>query len=190
MRPRSPVCFVTSLCPIIWPAKDFTSSALQTKNWKNTPEQYSVWTTTQAFPDWQMDHCHSLQHSSNTSHQQNRPEQCCAPGTIADLTPLRRRQIGTKPLTSRRDPIHICRMARNAYIRVGWYGEGVLFITTPSERQLHCTCSSRSADDLPKVSRWDPDSRCRVGNPFTLAEPTASGHNRGGVSDRLMCSGH
>ena len=23
------------------------------------------------------------------------------------------------------------------------------------------------------------DSRCRIGNPFTLAEPTASGHNRG-----------
>ena len=29
--------------------------------------------------------------------------------------------------TSRRDPIHIGRMSRNAYIRVGWYGEGVLF---------------------------------------------------------------
>ena len=42
--------------------------------------------------------------------------------------------------TSRRHPIYIGRMARNAYIRVGWYedyslvagwyGEGVLFITT------------------------------------------------------------
>ena len=34
--------------------------------------------------------------------------------------------------TSRRDLIQIGRMARNAYIRGGWYGEGVLFITTLS----------------------------------------------------------
>ena len=40
-------------------------------------------------------------------------------------------------------------MMRNAYIRVSWYGEGVLFITTPSERQLHCT---RSAADRPAMS--------------------------------------
>ena len=50
--------------------------------------------------------------------------------------------------------------------------------------QLRCT---RSAPDRPTTSRWSPDeadSRFRVGNPFTLAEPTASGHNR--ASDRLM----
>ena len=40
-------------------------------------------------------------------------------------------------------------MARSAYIRVGWYGGGVLFITTPSERQLHCT---RLAPDRPAAS--------------------------------------
>ena len=45
-------------------------------------------------------------------------------------------------------------MARNAYIRVDGYSEGVLFITTPSERQLHCT---RSAPDRPTTSRWSPD---------------------------------
>ena len=42
--------------------------------------------------------------------------------------------------------------------------------------QLRCT---RSAPDRPTTSRWGPDSRFRVGNPFTLAKPTASGHNRG-----------
>ena len=29
------------------------------------------------------------------------------------------------------------------------------------------------------ASRWGPDGRFRVGRPFTLAEPTASGHDRG-----------
>ena len=58
-------------------------------------------------------------------------------------------ESGQSHPTSRRDPIHICRMTRNAYIRVGWYGEGVIFIITPSERQLHCT---RSAPDQPMAS--------------------------------------
>ena len=47
---------------------------------------------------------------------------------------------GQNHLTSRRHPIDIGWMARNVYIRVGWYN---------------------------------------IVNPFTLAEPTASGHNRG-----------
>ena len=82
--------------------------------------------------------------------------------------------------TLRLDPIHICQMARNAYIRICWYSEGVLFITTPSERQLHCTrCSSRSADDLPRASQLVPDSQCQVENPCTLGGPTASGPNQG-----------
>ena len=42
----------------------------------------------------------------------------------------------------------------NAYICVSWYSEGVLFIATPCERQLHCTCcSSRAADSFTNVSR-------------------------------------
>ena len=53
---------------------------------------------------------------------------------------------GQSHLMSRQDPVNIGQMARNAYIRVGWYGVGVLFIRTPSERQLHCT---RSAPDWP-----------------------------------------
>ena len=70
----------------------------------------------------------------------------------------------------------------NVYIRVGWYGEGVLFITTPCERQLHCThCSSRSADSLASVS---PDSRRRVGKPSRQRWGTI------GMSARLMCSGN
>ena len=78
--------------------------------------------------------------------------------TLADPMPrLASSAVGGKSgrshPTSRRDPIHIGRMARNAYIRVGWYGEGVLFITTPSERQLHCT---RSTPDQPTTSRWCP----------------------------------
>ena len=36
----------------------------------------------------------------------------------------------------------------------------------------------RLPDGLLMVSRWG-DSRFRVGNPFTLAKPTASGYNRG-----------
>ena len=74
--------------------------------------------------------------------------------TLADPTPRLASDVvggksGQNHLTSRRNPIHIGRMAHNAYIRVGWYGEGVLFITTPSERQLHCT---RSAPDRPAAS--------------------------------------
>ena len=74
--------------------------------------------------------------------------------TLADPTPrLASDVVGGKSGQSHpkscQDPIHICRMARNAYLRVSWYGEGVLFITTPSERQLQCTCS---APDRPTAS--------------------------------------
>ena len=67
--------------------------------------------------------------------------------TIADPTPRLASDVvggksGQNHPTSGRDPIHIGRMACNVYIRVGWYGKGVLFITTPSERQLHCTHSA------------------------------------------------
>ena len=77
--------------------------------------------------------------------------------TLADTMPrLASDAIGGKSgqihPTSCRDPIHIGRMALNAYIRVGWYGEGVFFITTP-ERRLHCTRSApdRSPDGLPMM---------------------------------------
>ena len=64
----------------------------------------------------------------------------------ASHKPIRRPDVvggesGRNHPTSRRDPIHIGRMVR---IHVGLYGEGVLFITTPSGTQLHCT---RSAPD-------------------------------------------
>ena len=67
--------------------------------------------------------------------------------TLADPTPRLASDVvggksGQNHPTSHRYPIHIGRMARNAYIRAGWYSEGVLFITTPSERQLHCTPSA------------------------------------------------
>ena len=57
--------------------------------------------------------------------------------TLADPMPRLASDVvgdksGRNHPTSRRDPIHIGRMARNAFIRVGWYGEGVLFITTLS----------------------------------------------------------
>ena len=101
--------------------------------------------------------------------------------------------------TSRRHTIHIGRGACNASVGTresynivrlpGWYGERVLFITTLScvvhvrlpigrrRRAIkHCLILP---DDLPSASRWGPDGRFRVGRPFTLAEPTASGHNRG-----------
>ena len=74
--------------------------------------------------------------------------------TLADMIPrLASDAIGGKSgwshPTSRRDPIQIGRMALNAYIHVGWDGEGVFFITTP-ERRLHCTRSApdRSPDCL------------------------------------------
>ena len=74
---------------------------------------------------------------------------CHACFTLADSTPRSTSDVvggksGQSHPTSNRDPIHIGQMAHNAYIGVGWYGEGVLFITTTSERQLHCT---RSAPD-------------------------------------------
>ena len=74
--------------------------------------------------------------------------------TLADPTPQLASDVvggksGQSHPVSRRDSIHIGQMARNAYIRVGWYGEGVLFITTPSERQSHCT---RLAPDRPMPS--------------------------------------
>ena len=48
------------------------------------------------------------------------------------------------------------RRAMRTFASVGTvaYGEGVLFITTPSEGQLHCT---HSAPDRPTTSRWSPD---------------------------------
>ena len=74
---------------------------------------------------------------------------CYARFTLANPTPRLASDVvggksGQNHPTLRRDPIHIGRTARNAYICVGWYGEGILFITTPCERQLHCT---RSAPD-------------------------------------------
>ena len=87
----------------------------------------------------------------------------------------------------RRDPIHIGRMARNAYIRVGWYGEGVLFITTPSERQLHCT---RSAPDRPTTSRcgWSPNETPPADAGSGTHSHWPSRQHRGTIraSDRLM----
>ena len=68
--------------------------------------------------------------------------------------------------TSRRDPIHIGRMARNAYICVDWYmvpgSSTILYdslVGTVKESYLLqisvalYTFGSRSADDLPMVSR-------------------------------------
>ena len=103
--------------------------------------------------------------------------------------------------TSRLDPIHIGRMARNACIRAGWYGERtvkesyllqlpledscIVHVRLPISRLRRAISNMFNiaclilANDLPMVSRWGPDSRFRVGNPLTLAEPTASGHNRG-----------
>ena len=69
--------------------------------------------------------------------------------TLADPTPRLASDVfggksGQSHPMSHWEPIHIGRMAHNAYIHVGWYSEEVLFITTPSERLLHCT---RSAPD-------------------------------------------
>ena len=126
--------------------------------------------------------------------------------TLADPTPQLAsdvlRVVGGKsgqnlPM-SRWDPTHIGQMVHNAYIRVGWYGEGVLFITTPSERQLHCTRSapdrpaasgnSKHAEYWPTTSRWSPDEA-----PTADAESGTYSHwltrqHRGtiGASDRLM----
>ena len=76
-------------------------------------------------------------------------------------------------------------MARNAYIRVSWYGEGVLFITSPSERQLHWT---RSAPDRPTTSRWSPDEAATANSgPGThLHWPSRQHRGTIGVSDRLI----
>ena len=41
--------------------------------------------------------------------------------------------------TSHRDPIHIGRMACNAYIHLSWYGEGVLFIACHMIVGMHST---------------------------------------------------
>ena len=68
-------------------------------------------------------------------------------------------KLGRNHPTSRRHPIHIGRMARNAYIRVGWYEGVVQYCTTPwferwrsliyCNSQLRCT---RSAPDRPAAS--------------------------------------
>ena len=91
--------------------------------------------------------------------------------------------------TSRRDPIHIGRMTRNAYVRVGWYGEGVLFITTPFERQLHCT---RAAPDRPTTSRWSPDDAptADAGSGTHSHWPSRQHWGTIGASDQLTWSGH
>ena len=72
--------------------------------------------------------------------------------------------------TSHQHPIHIDRMARNAYIRVGWYegviqlpglyGEGVLFITTLScvaLVQLPIGRRRRSILNMFNIARRPPD---------------------------------
>ena len=80
-------------------------------------------------------------------------------------------------------------MARNVYIRISWYGEGVLFLTTPSDRQLHCTCS---APNRPTSSRWSPDGAPTADSGSGTHSYRPSRQHRGtiGVSDRLMWSGH
>ena len=123
-----------------------------------------------------------------------RPAMSYARFTLADPMPwLASDVVGGKSeqshLTSRRDPIRIGRMAHNAYIRVGWYGEGVLFITTPSERQLHCT---RSAPDRPTTSQWSPDEAPTANAGSGAHSHWPSRQHRGtiGASNWLICSGH
>ena len=91
--------------------------------------------------------------------------------------------------TSCQDPIHIGQMARNAYIRIGWYGEGLLFITTPSERQLLCT---RSAHDRPTTSRRSPDGAPTAdAGSGTHSHWLTRQHRRTiGASDQLTWNGH
>ena len=79
--------------------------------------------------------------------------------TLADPTPQLASDIvggksGQSIPTSRRGPIHICRMACNAYIRVRWYGEGVLFIQLPLKDNyiVHIV-----ALDRPTTSQGSPD---------------------------------
>ena len=111
--------------------------------------------------------------------------------TLADPTPRLASDVvggksGQNLPTSCRNPIHISRMAHHAYIRVGWYGERMVKESYLLQLPLKDSCivhvrlpiGRRPPDGLPMVSRWGPDSRFRVRNPFTLAEPTASGHNR------------
>ena len=118
---------------------------------------------------------------------------CYARFTLADPMPRLGSDViggnsGRNHPTSRRHTIHIGRMARNVSIRVGWYEGVVQYCTTPwlvgwksliyYNSQLRCT---RFAPDRPAASGniKHVDGRFRVGRPFTLAEPTASGHNRG-----------
>ena len=100
--------------------------------------------------------------------------------------------------TSRRHPIHIGRMARNAYIRVGWYKGVVQYCTTPwlvrwksliyYNSQLRCT---RSAPDR-TTSRWSPDEAPTADSGSGTHSHWLSRQHRGtiGASDRLMWSGH
>ena len=110
--------------------------------------------------------------------------------TLADPTPRLASDVvggksGQSYLTSRRDPIHIGRMAHNAYIRVGWYSEEVLYITTLSDRQLHCT---HSAPDRPTASRWSPDEAptADIGSGTHSHWPSQQHRSTIGASDRLM----
>ena len=71
--------------------------------------------------------------------------QCNAHLTLADPTPRLVSdaiggESGQNHPTSRRDPIHIGRMARNAYIRIGWYGERTVTESYLLQLPLKDTC--------------------------------------------------
>ena len=101
-----------------------------------------------------------------------------------------RRQIGTKPSDIASGPhSHWPNGAQCVHSRWLVRGEGVLFITTPSERQLHC---ARSAPDRPTTSRWSPDeaSTADAGSRTHSHWPNRQHRGTIGASDRLMWSGH
>ena len=97
---------------------------------------------------------HIKNHANYLYEHSSFPSKRNARFTLADPTPRLASDVvggksGQSQPTTHRDPILIGRMACNLHIRVGWYGEAVLSITAPCERQLHCT---RSAPDRPMVS--------------------------------------
>ena len=99
--------------------------------------------------------------------------------TLADPMPRLASDVvggksGRNRPTSRRDPIHIGRMARNVYIRVGWYqwescnivrlpgwyGEGILFTTTLScvvHDRLPIGRERRAILNMFNIARRPPD---------------------------------
>ena len=81
---------------------------------------------------------------------------------------------GRNHATSRRHPIHIGRMVRNAYIRVGWYEDYSLLGTVKESYLLQLLVALYTFAGM-RILGPAPGTRY----PFTLAEPTASGHNRG-----------